>query len=263
MSKDVPEGGEIAHDDPDLMAVRGHRAGLAHLDDDTMAAARERLAALEGSDLPLGRACATGRGGARRPVRIVASLASVAVAAAVLAVAVWAAPGGRRGWAPAAPALTSTVTSAPTSTAAPSSASASDAGTPMPTVLVPRGQSMPPSQPGVVYRWADPVEESGLFAEGGALHCMALHDEPLGEVARKLAKTDLQVVYSLPETESASGAEERWTQAQAEADTTMKVSEVMQRSSTRVEVYFWTKDNKDFEPQEMKDAFAQRCPDPR
>ena len=52
-------------------------------------------------------------------------------------------------------------------------------------------------------------------------------------------------------------------QAQAEADTTMKVSEVMQRSSTRVEVYFWTKDNKDFEPQEMKDAFAQRCPDPR
>ena len=79
MSKDVPEGGEIAHDDPDLMAVRGHRAGLAHLDDDTMAAARERLATREGSDLPLGRARATGRGGARRPVRTVAGLASVAV----------------------------------------------------------------------------------------------------------------------------------------------------------------------------------------
>ena len=92
---------------------------------------------------------------------------------------------------------------------------------------------------------------------------MALHDEPLGEVARKLATTDLKVVYTLPETDSASGKRERWTQARAAADTTMKVSEVMERDSSTIEVYFWSKDNPDFQPQLLKDDFDRRCPAPR
>lgn len=232
MSRDVLEHDEINHDDHDLVAVQGHRADLTGVDDTQVAAARERLAALDGADRPLGSATGSGRGRTGRPLRLIAGLAAAGVAASLVAVALWAASdGGPSGPAtvPAAPASTSTSTTTRSTSKA--------------TPVVPAPE--------------------GLFAEGQPLHCMALNDEPLGEVARKLATTDLKVVYTLPETDSASGKRERWTQARAAADTTMKVSEVMERDSSTIEVYFWSKDNPDFQPQLLKDDFDRRCPTPR
>ena len=158
----------------------------------------------------------------RRRTAIVAGACAVGVAAAVAGMVVWTWPGGgRSGIAPAGGSSTSTDTQT-------------------------RSTGQRTSQP---------------FSPGGALHCMALHDEPLGEVAKKLAKTDLTVTYTLPDPDTETSS--RISQAEAEADTANKVSEVIDRGGGRIEVYFWDKDNMDFMSEDMVEKFEKECPDPR
>lgn len=111
---------------------------------------------------------------------------------------------------------------------------------------------------------ADATPNMNPYPSDSPLHCLAMHDEPLSEVAAKLGETDLDVTYSLPVIPDEG--EEYWThltQAEAEADTEHKVSEVIQRSSGEIEVYFTTKDDRDFLTAEERDAFEEACPNPR
>ena len=102
------------------------------------------------------------------------------------------------------------------------------------------------------------------YPESSPLHCLSMHDEPLSEVAAKLADIDIDVTYSLPVIPKEGDV--YWThltQAEAEADTEHKVSEVIQRNSGELEVYFTTKDDMDFMDDEMRESFEESCPDPR
>lgn len=111
---------------------------------------------------------------------------------------------------------------------------------------------------------ADKKPTMNPYPEGSPLHCLAMHDEPLSEVAAKLADIDIDVTYSLPVIPKEGDV--YWThltQAEAEADTEHKVSEVIQRSSGELEVYFTTKDDMDFMDDEMREGFEEACPNPR
>ena len=88
MSRDVLEHDEINHDDHDLVAVQGHRADLTGVDDTQVAAARERLAALDGADRPLGSATGSGRGRTGRPLRLIAGLVAWRTRNAVITIVV-------------------------------------------------------------------------------------------------------------------------------------------------------------------------------